>query len=526
MIYAHTDLHTSYESSQLTATCSRKRRVKCDEAKPTCRRCTDSGVECSGYLSTAVLTAQPQASKTGKLPLIPRVAERLAITFPPSQLAGASDEDKRSFEFFRSETAPTMSGYFEADFWNRFLLQFSRHNPAIWHSVLALSAFHELRLLSDDQPIQKVDLAPQRYALLQYNQAISNLTGRLWTGKAPTEIVLVTCVIFIAIESLVGNMPRATNHMLAGIQIARSWRKERAQSASSYLSPKFIENSVIPIFDHINQFTFAPGQAAPPISEFELALVEPESEWFTSILEARASLLRLSSRAQHFTITFGSRDEELDITKKHAEVFQKHRLLFQIQRWGAALDELLTRPMMAHVSARDQSAISLLRLQHNIMWITISNAKNANETSFDAFLTKFEAVVDLAQSVIDTECGTSWTQRWARAVVNFQMQNIPHLYLTVTKCRNPTIRRKALALLKFSFPRIRLRSMDIVIRLAERVVELEEEGLEDLTDAKGDVVPSEWARIYEIDTAPATIDGHRLEMVTFKRKIDGNGKHW
>jgi hypothetical protein len=68
--------------------------------------------------------------------------------------------------------------------------------------------------------------------------------------------------------------------------------------------------------------------------------------------------------------------------------------------------------------------------------------------------------------------------------------------------------------------------MDIVIRLAERVVELEEEGLEDLTDAKGDVVPSEWARIYEIDTAPATIDGARLEMVTFKRKIDGNGKHW
>jgi len=29
------------------------------------------------------------------------------------------------------------------------------------------------------------------------------------------------------------------------------------------------------------------------------------------------------------------------------------------------------------------------------------------------------------------------------------------------------------------------------IKVAERIIELEEEGLEDLTDAKGDVVPSE-----------------------------------
>jgi hypothetical protein len=529
MIYAHTDLHTLYESSQLTVKCSRKRRVKCDEAKPACRRCTDSGVECSGYFSTAVLTAQSQSSKTGKLPLIPRVAERLAVTFPPSQLAGASDKDKRSFEFFRSETGPAMSGYFDADFWNHFLLQFSHHNPAIWHSVLALSAFHELRLLSDDRPIQKVDLAHQRYALLQYNQAISDLTGRLSTRKAPIEIVLVSCVIFITLESLVGNMPRAANHMVAGIQIARLWKKERAQPASSRLSPKFIESNIIPFFDQMNRFNFAPGRAAPPISEFELALDEPESEWFASIPEARASLLRLTNRAQHFTINFGSRDEELDITKKHAEVFQKHRLLFQIQRWEAALDELLTRPKTAHISARDRGAVALLRLQHNIVWIVVSNTKNANETSFDAFVTKFEAVVDLAQSIFDTELGTSgtsWTQRWARSVVHFQTQNVPHLYLTATKCRNPTIRRKALALLKSSFTGDRHWNMDIAINLAERVVDLEEEGLEDLTDAKGDVVPSEWARIYEIDTAPATIDGQRLELVTFKRKIDGNGKHW
>ncbi len=417
-----------------------------------------------------------------------------------------------------------MSGYFDADFWNHFLLQFSHHNPAIWHSVLALSAFHEQRLLSEDRPMQKNDLVHRRFALQHYNQAVSHLTGRLSTGKAPTEIVLASCVLFTAIETLMGNLPGAANHIAGGIQIVRSWKKERSKSGSSHLSPKLIENNLIPIFDHMNQFTFSHGKAAPPISDVELALDEPESECFTNVLEARASLLRVISGAQQFTVTFGSSDEGLDAAQRHAELFQKRRLLFQIQRWAAALDELLARLSMAHITTRERRAIALLRVQQNIVWIAISNAKNTDETSFDAFLSNFEAVVNLAESAIDTESQTSWSKRWAN--INFQMQNITPLYMTATKCRNPTIRRKALSLLKSSFNRDRLWNMDLIIRMAERVVELEEEGLEELKDAKGDVVPSEWARIYDTTTVPVTVDGNQFEWVTFKRRTEGNGTHW
>jgi hypothetical protein len=502
----------------------RKRRVKCDEAKPACKRCIDYSGECSGYVTTAAPNAQLQSSKMEKLPLIPRVAERLTVTHQPSQLVGASSGDRRAFDFFRSETGPMLAGYFDADFWSHFLLQFSHHKPAIWHSVLALSAFHEQRLLREDRPMQKVDLVHQRYALLQYNQAISLLRGQGSTSKVPTEVVLAGCVLFIAIESVMGNLPGAVSHMSGGIQIARLWKKEKAKPGLSRSSSKFIENNLIPIFEHWNQSTFTHGRAGPPISEVELALDEPESEWFANILEARASLLRVITNAQQFTITFGRSNGDLDIAQKHAEVFQKHRLLFRIQRWEAALEELLARPSMARISARDRRAIALLRVRQNVVWIIISNAKPTDETSFDAFLPNFEQVVNFAESTVDTECGTSWTQRWAN--VSSQMQNIPHLYLTATKCRNPTIRRKALALLKALFTGHRLWNINSAIRVAERVVELEEEGLEDLIDTKGDVVPSEWARIHEIETAPATIDGHRSELVTFKRKMGGKGKHW
>jgi len=65
------------------------------------------------------------------------VSEKVAAPIALSQLTGSSQEDKRSFDFFRSETAPMLSGYFDADFWNYFLLQFSHSNPTIWHSMLA-----------------------------------------------------------------------------------------------------------------------------------------------------------------------------------------------------------------------------------------------------------------------------------------------------------------------------------------------------------------------------------------------------
>jgi hypothetical protein len=457
--------------------------------------------------------------------LIPKVAERSIITWRPSQLVGASDEDKRSFDFFVSETGPMLSGYFDADFWNHFLLQFSHHNTAIWHSVLALSAFHEQRLLSEDRPMRKDDTAHRRFALQHYIQAVSHLTGRLSTGKAPTEIVLASCVLFIAIETLMGNLPGAANHVAGGIQILRSWRKDRAKEGSSRLSPKLIENNLIPIFDHINQYSFTHGRAAPPISDVDLTLDEQESECFANILEARASLLRVISGAQQFTVTFGSCDKSQDVTQRHSEHFLKQRLLLRIQRWEVALGELLARPNMAHISDRERRAIALLRVQQNIVWIAISNAKNTDEVSFDAFLSNFEAVVELAESAaIDTESPTSWSKRWAN--VNFQMQNITPLYMTATKCRNPKIRRKALTLLKSLFTRDRLWNMELIYRMAERVIELEEEGLEELKDAKGDVVPSEWARIYDSTAVPTTVEGHTIELVTYKRRKEGSGKHW
>jgi hypothetical protein len=428
--------------------------------------------------------------KKDKVLLIPRVVDKLTFTSPPSQLVGASEEDKRTFEFFRSETAPMLSGYFDVDFWNHFLLQFSHINPTIWHSVLAVGAFHEQRLLREDGNGQQLDLARRRYALQHYNQAVGHLAGNLSTGKEPTEVVLVSCLLFIFIEALLGNMTGVINHLFSGIQLLRSWKKDRAGSSSS-LGPKFIENNLIPIFEHMNQYAFTHGSAVIPINEPDFSFAEPASEYFANILAAKASLLSLISGAQRFTIDFASSSsDQPDVVRKHDEVFQKHRLLYRVQRWKAALDEFLARPNQAYFSDRDRRAIALLRIQHNFVWILICNANNTEETSFDANLTNFEEIVNLAEGTFATAPPTSWSERWA--AVTFQLQHFPAIFMTAIRCRNPSIRRKALMLLKNTIVNGEERwEMQRSIKVAERIIELEEEGLEDLTDAKGDVVPSE-----------------------------------
>jgi len=68
--------------------------------------------------------------------------------------------------------------------------------------------------------------------------------------------------------------------------------------------------------------------------------------------------------------------------------------------------------------------------------------------------------------------------------------------------------------------------MDTMIKAVERIIELEEEGLEDLKDAKGDVVPSEWARVSKVVTAPSMIEGHRCEKVTFHRSLHRKEGQW
>lgn len=65
-----------------------------------------------------------------------------------------------------------------------------------------------------------------------------------------------------------------------------------------------------------------------------------------------------------------------------------------------------------------------------------------------------------------------------------------------------------------------------VIKMAERVIELEEEGLEDQRDLTGEVELSHWARIRTVIIDPSIDNDAKTATITFKRKLDGSRDHW
>jgi hypothetical protein len=106
------------------------------------------------------------------------------------------------------------------------------------------------------------------------------------------------------------------------------------------------------------------------------------------------------------------------------------------------------------------------------------------------------------------------------------MTHFMRIYLVATKCRNPQIRREALLFLK-TFPfggrwNAAFWNVRMMAMVAERAIEIEEEGLEHLRDETGAIVPSEWARIHEICVLPDLGNDSKGRLVQFRRRIEGN----
>jgi hypothetical protein len=84
----------------------RIRRVKCDETKPECERCTSTGRKCDGYLTHA-----PKKTDPGPKPDLDELVVCQSINWEQGDFA-----ERRAIDFFRCRTAPSVSSYFDADF--------------------------------------------------------------------------------------------------------------------------------------------------------------------------------------------------------------------------------------------------------------------------------------------------------------------------------------------------------------------------------------------------------------------------
>jgi len=490
------------------------RKVKCDESRPApCKRCLTYGVKCDGY--PVINSKKPEARRIVPAKGLFPEPEADSLLFASRY----SEEDKRSFDFFRSETAPMLSCDFDEGFWDRFLLRVSHSDPTVWHSVLALSTLHEQSILEHNRPIQG---DRKRYALQHYNHAVTRLTGQMADQRKASvqslDTVLVSCIIFICLETFLGNTEGAIQHLQSGLEIIRSWKTGEIAFKDTGLNCdlKEIESSVVPILEHLNQVTFLYGRVAPPLvyAKFDN---EAEMVHFENPQEAGSSLRRLLSESQELAVACTIPNENVLALMK-----QKQDLLAKLRKWSSMLNKLKLQP--ENLAGR-QPSLAILQIQQKIGLIWVSKALNNSEIAFDSYYKEYADLVDIAEVAITEYEETKDSKD--RTDYSFKTQYITPLYVVAIKCRNPKLRRRALELVKRAPQRKGFWSTDVVVRIAERIIELEERGIEDLTDETGELVPSESSRFHFVSVnPPATTDGSRKIILTCTRMLEEPPGGW
>ncbi|KAL8827465.1 MAG: hypothetical protein Q9170_007005 [Blastenia crenularia] len=224
---------------------------------------------------------------------------------------------------------------------------------------------------------------------------------------------------------------------------------------------------------------------------------------FGSLEEARNSLDYQWNCCLRESVNF----EHLDRLKEGTEQ-QEHRDAYEVkrlnhkktyQRWLAAFQAFLDANVTNMDSKAMQGAIILKLGGHTAaMFLDISAFEMLHyQTCFDGFLHLYKQVVDLATIIIDTHSIMD-TPASVRPIFQMDHTLVGPLFVVVHRCRDPHLRRRALALL-YKVPRQEgIWNSVLTARVAERIIDIEEEGCGEVTCCAD--VP-DWKRISDIEVS-------------------------
>lgn len=539
---------------------TRVRRIKCDECRPSCYRCTSTGRVCDGYEQESQAVRDAAMRRKGKRPLLPQqpATESPALRLPSKQLTFLSNMpavEGQAFAFFREHTLHEIPGGFESSYWESLVLQLSLHESSVRHAAVAVGAIH--RSMRGQCPSLGTEGYLERanpLAMKQYIKSLNHLRKRL-SGPNNCEcghVALVTCLLFVCFEMLRGNRPGAVAHLRMGLRILLTLGP----------SPVCVEpdKEKLPIFDvtqsHISSLDYLAGIYAR--LDYESTMFGEQSpkltlgssrdkigpslqvpSFFMDLANARKSLDILSNAfyrlrgellhlaasemandihedwAVRYCVSY-SRIRTVDLSKRAILLQQQSCLKFSLEHRASAFNVLSS-------TLGETRLMILLEVQHIYIYFLTCTLREAHEEACDHFQPNFQRVVDLGKKFVDVNSSKHVPSR-PNPTFTLESGIIPSLYLVAMKCRNTKIRHDAIALLDRTRCQEGMWEGSLIARFFAEVAKIEEEaaGAQDGRDNDCTLYIPERARFSDVVVAMSETPGYgRLICARFVHESTG-----
>ncbi|KAK4501511.1 hypothetical protein PRZ48_007320 [Zasmidium cellare] len=471
----------------------RARHLKCDEGRPACRRCVNSGKECVGL---------PSLKPPNPSLILPKKNVQVMcydlISRPSIAALNVSDHDANAYDFFRRHTVKILPGSSWNLSWERLALQAGDHEPSVTHAAIALGSIH--RAMGSDEGAM---IDPNQYdlALLQYSKAMRRLQTYLKTcgdnwSDASVEVVLLTSLLFFCFELLHNESALATVHLRNGLRILyeRTQKRDRLSTSKATVStqgqmrrtvrmqgtPRSNMDVLMQAFVRLGGDLTTSGEEGPYLSPLYDEKI-PSS--FLSIDEAMVSLDAIATSAhelchdivsltaKYLTLEredFWAMDEDMrnclssaysrSINIGAAYETRLQQLKDRLRQWKSACEWL-------SMSEQRPSGYLLCQIQFFYVWFIVMSRRDASEMLVDRFSGEFDHIVKLAEQYVALHSdGLPGHESEPRSNTNESsgprpLGRIGHLFTVGTdvvpcigmiafKSRDTAVRRRCLNLLK------------------------------------------------------------------------------
>ncbi|KKZ64425.1 hypothetical protein EMCG_09583 [[Emmonsia] crescens] len=440
----------------------RIRRVKCDEAKPSCFRCISTGRKCDGYapepLSRTQLAIVLREQSQQKLMWGRQSSDSSSIQSlqHSSWLNYANETEKRYFDLFRSDTARISGGLFSPVFWESLVLQVSHRELAIKHGIIALGALHRrFQLESTDSTayLDKIEVAHElvQYAMEHYGQAVGYAkkliadVGEAYNRQEEAkdiDIAFIACIIFVCYENLAGNYTTATMHLRSGLRIFEELERRRhiavkvpiaSNSTRGNKTPKPRTLQILPALsptqsaiDHLFrrldlQALWLPDLREPYVYEqclaYSKAQSQPMPRNFARMQEAGSHLFdqirwlfKLGVTLQALKGSPGN--DTLDMygkvqflgtqdvvgTEPEHTLYLLKRCERRLEDWYLAYQRSFSSPSAQSHSAEHRTAF-VLQIYHTCALMIVQVAQAGRETAWDKFLPEIQDTIGILEKL-------------------------------------------------------------------------------------------------------------------------------